>query len=1213
MKNSYYVFLPLFFLLYSFTLTAAPSLEYSEDACGYVLVLNRSSCAQTVYCHEITSDGKVYNMGTVQPGAQLTVYPTADQARVWSQNAQGEETSSQSTVCSDSYVVYVDHCAVYTCDVHIVNNGCERIQVYAAVNGSWVVVEHVEVGETIDYHVDHAGESLIFAYSYDDVLGTVTAQCGKTYTINDDDCAEDECLVYLTNNACESVKVYVQYGYDWSLIGTISKGGTYSHLTVNGANYKFLYANGTNVASWTGWCGESYTIEDTCQSSCPIYFENYACEEVHVYLQKPNDWVYIGKVAVGVTSSHPNAENGSTYLFKYADGSTVSTWTGWCGEKHVVTDHCAQECDVFFDNDACEDVLVYRRDGSDWNYLGTLDKGVKYKYSTYTGTSFIFKYADGTEVGSWDAWCHETYTIEDDCNTSCDIHITNEACDKVLVYVQSGYDWSYLGTFDKNKTYKHSSVNGTKYLFRYADGTTIGTWTGWCGESYTITDHCQTACDVFLKNRACHTLEILANINGILVSKGYVEVGQVAKIHAYEGIHYILKNPDGTSAGSWTSECGKQYTAYEHCPEECDAYVKNNACQKLFVYKIVDGSATSVGSVAVGSNLHLSAYEGTSYVVKYSDGTVVGEWDLECNKTYTAHQTCTTPCDDVTITAIKIYDQETDMEVPGIGAITDGAQIDGNLLPANYYVTAEVSDATESVTLTVNGWRVCENYAPYTYPNAAHEGNDWNGGAGDHAVTVSVSSEADCYSNTCETVTVSFNISEHTVDPGCTLQASASQSAPDCDGNVILSGSVSGQSTCCEAAQAGLCGQLADYGGYVIDVEAVSGCADGSGIRLWAAGSSDETFVTVDLGEIVTAGNQICLSMYVKHCLNTDSTSASASIFTSLEEKAGFVALGGAIFENTEFATFCFDLSSDSRFVKIVDNGQCSFRVDAVQVTPVDCAGNTSVSYYWLNSTGDTISTSASVAVNQVGDYTFAVKDCAGCISVVEDINVSSLDAEGCSSAAVGGNLALANGDTSIDVCIGDGISDAFGVVLADASGENSAWVVLDASRNIIAIPDGPPFEFETSTTAGLCIICHVSFNGELTGFEVGQNANNVGGDVDFSNEISVTKFTSGGPCGGGGLFSSTESRNLDTEVGEVVMFPNPVSDILNLETNLTLGSTFDLEIFTVDGRSVKRSSMIVEKTNQLNVEELSSNQFYLIRIQQGDKGVLVDRFYKSK
>jgi len=1283
-SSFYSLLFSLSILLGSFAVSATPSLEYSEDACGYVLIINQSSCSQTVFCHEVTGDNKVYNMGSVAPGAQITVYPTSSQARVWSENAQGHQTSTTNTLCTETYIIRVTACSTYTCNSEIVNNACQALQVYTAVNDDWVVVAEVPVGETLDYELTHSGQILIFAYSFNEVLGTVTAECGRTYTINDD-CPE-ECLIYLNNDACEDVLVYVQYANDWAYVGTLSKGQTYSHSSSSGANYLFRYADGTTVATWTGWCGESYTITDQCQTACTVYFQNNACDKVVLFLQKPNAWINLGTINVGSTVSHettqgaiyvfkyedgstigtwtgwcgesynitdqcqtactvffqndacdkvelflqkPNAwinlgtidvgstvshetQTGAIYVFKYLDGSTIGTWTAWCGESYVISDQCVQECNVFFDNNACEDVLAYRQEGNDWVYIGTLDKGVKYQHSTYSGVNFIFRYADGTQVGSWSAWCGETYDITDDCNVACDIFFTNDACDKLHVFAKQSGAWVFIGSLDKGVTSKHSSANGTDYRFAYADGSTVATWKGWCGETFSVTDDCRQACNVTLKNRTCNKLEVLANIDGVLVSKGFLIVGESKSYYVYEGTHFILKNEDGSHAGSWTSECNKLYTAYKECPTECNAYIQNNACQTLKVYKIVNGQSTFVGSVAVGSSLQLYALAGTPYIIRYEDGSTVGEWNLECDKTFTASQTCTTPCDDVQILAIKIFDQVTDAEVPGIGALTEGMVVDADQLPAGYYIAAVVSDATQSVSLVVDGWKVCENYAPYTFPNAAHEGEDWNGGAGDHSVSIDAFAEADCYGTSCQTITINFNISEPSST--CTLQVEASQSAPSCDGMVVLSATSSGASVCCEGEQAAVCGTLATYGGYVLDVEQVSGCADGQGIRLWAAGSSsDATFVTVDLGSTITAGNQICVRMYVKHCLNTDSTSASASIQTSLDRDSGFTSLGGAIFENQDFQDFCFNLSSDTRFVKIVDNGQCSFRVDAVSVTGTSCTSSNAVSYVWSNAAGNTIGTTASIAVNQLGDYNVSVQDCAGC-STSADVTVSSLEGQGCFVPAVGGQLSLANGDTSIDVCIGDGVSDAFDIVLSQQTGEFSAWVVLDAFRNILSIPAGPPFDFENNATEGLCIICHVSFNGELTGFEVGQNANDVMGDIDFSNEISVTKFRTGGPCGGG-LFteSSTESRTIDVETTEVKMYPNPVLDILNIETELATGTSIDVEIFSIDGRSVRKSRMAVQKTNQLNISELSGNQFYMIRILQDNKGVMVDRFYKSE
>lgn len=1201
---------------------AAPSTTLTAESCGgYVLVINHSDCNQTIYCHEITTSNQVFNMGTIAPGGTLSVYPTASQARVWTEAADGEETSTMDVNCVNNYTLNTNHCDnSYTCEIDIVNNGCKTLQIYGSVNGAWVVVEHVAVGETEQYH-PVPQETLIFAYSYDEVLGTITADCGKTYTVNDDDC-EDECLIHLTNNACHDVKVYVKVASDWHYVGLIDKGESYAHASVNGAVYKFTYTDGTSLNNWTGWCGESYSITDQCAQNCTIYLKNEACDKVYVYIENGADWALIGSLNVGVTYSH-NSHNGARYRFKYPNGTVISTWTGWCGESYSVTDSCVQECDVYFDNDACEDLHVYVEDGNDWNFIGTLDKGVKYRHTATQGATYRFKYADGTEVADWNAWCGETFVITDDCS-SCDMYFTNNACNDIKVYQLNASDWAYIGSLEKGKTYKHATANGTTYKFMYEDGTVVATWTGWCGESFDITDECQTPCHVTIKNRTCGRIQILKNDDGVLVSKGYLDVGESKVLYVYAGTNFIMKKDDGTHAGSWTAQCDKIYTAHESCPTICHGYIKNEGCGPVSVYKVRSGySNISVGVAQVGSSLQLEAEEGTKFIVKYSNGTQVAEWNLVCDSSFTFSDQCASPCDDVTVTAIKIYDQETDSELAGIGAITEGMVIDGDLLPDAYYITAEVSDASESVTLIVDGWLVCENYAPYTYPNAAHQGTDWDGGAGAHSVTVKTSSEADCYGDVCDEVTVNFTITEGTqTTPTCNLGLSVSQSDPACDGVITLSASVTGASDCCEGEVISSCGTLSTYGGYVIDVESVSGCADGNGIRLWGAGATETTFVTVDLGGVYTAGKEICVSMFMKHCLNTDATTASASIYTSTEQNDGFVSLSGAIFDDAEFTEFCFNLTSDTRFVRIVDNALCSFRVDAVSVSGSECAASSDVEYFWLNSNGDTIANSAAVAIAQTGDYMVAVKDCAGCLDIVEDITVGSLNATDCYETAAGGFIGLDNGETVIDVCIGDGVSDAFNVNLSGQIGEFSAWVVLDAFRNIIAIPSGSPFDFENSTHgAGLCIICHVSYNGSLGGFEIGLNANDVSGDISFSNEISVTKFTSGGPCGNSGVDPANSSRqmaegrtlDLDIDV-DITIYPNPATDVLFV--NPAFGDTASpvkTEIFTIDGKLVQQAQVLSNQLNQIDISGLTSQQFYIVRVNGAEHGVHVERIYKSE
>ena len=161
---------------------------------------------------------------------------------------------------------------------------------------------------------------------------------------------------------------------------------------------------------------------------------------------------------------------------------------------------------------------------------------------------------------------------------------------------------------------------------------------------------------------------------------GSVSVGSSIQLSALPGTPHVARYEDGTSVGDWNLICGQTFRAFKECPTACTAYLQNNACQTLFVFKIVQGQATFVGTAAVGSSLELSALAGTPHIVRYEDGTVVGEWDLECDKTFTASQSCPTPCDDVRILAIRIFDQATDQEVPGIGDVTEGMVVDLSLI-----------------------------------------------------------------------------------------------------------------------------------------------------------------------------------------------------------------------------------------------------------------------------------------------------------------------------------------------------------------------------------------------------------------------------------------------------------------------------------------------------------------------------------------------------
>jgi len=141
-----------------------------------------------------------------------------------------------------------------------------------------------------------------------------------------------------------------------------------------------------------------------------------------------------------------------------------------------------------------------------------------------------------------------------------------------------------------------------------------------------------------------------------------------------------------------------------------------------------------------------------------------GWFDISGSNTYSSgdfnlmlNENCSTSCNDVEITALKIYDQSTDAEVPGIGAITEGKEISINDLPSNYYLVAEVTGSTQSVKLIANGDSKCENVIPYTYPGGAQDGYDWNGGVGNHTVGIKAYSQDNCVS-VCDETEISFSI-----------------------------------------------------------------------------------------------------------------------------------------------------------------------------------------------------------------------------------------------------------------------------------------------------------------------------------------------------------------------------------------------------------------------------------------------------------------------
>ena len=158
--------------------------------------------------------------------------------------------------------------------------------------------------------------------------------------------------------------------------------------------------------------------------------------------------------------------------------------------------------------------------------------------------------------------------------------------------------------------------------------------------------------------------------------------------------------------------------------------------------------------------------------------------------------------------------------------------------------------------------------------------------------------------------------------------------------------------------------------------------------------------------------------------------------------------------------------------------------------------------------------------------------------------------------------------DDPTTICADGNSPDPINVSLTDNIGTNSGWVITDPDGNILGLPPGPPFDLD-GAGAGTCLIWHISFENDLMGAEVGNNANDLTGCFDLSNPITVTRinaFTDGGTittndpleiCAGDGVADPIDvllTDNIGTNSAWVITDPN--GNILGLPP----APPFDLE-----------------------------------------------------
>ena len=213
--------------------------------------------------------------------------------------------------------------------------------------------------------------------------------------------------------------------------------------------------------------------------------------------------------------------------------------------------------------------------------------------------------------------------------------------------------------------------------------------------------------------------------------------------------------------------------------------------------------------------------------------------------------------------------------------------------------------------------------------------------------------------------------------------------------------------------------------------------------------------------------------------------------------------------------------------------------------------------------------------------------DLTGCFELSNAITVTRLGVNG-------GELATTDGDTALTICAGDGVSDSFDITLNNIEGDSSAWVITDASGEILGVPAGPPFDLE-GAGGGVCYVWHVSHNGALTGAVVGNNTSDLSGCFDLSNPIIVTRDTAGPLC-----ISGVNDNEL---LRAISIYPTPTEDVLNVEVTNIQGE-ISMSVFNAAGVSVINNQLLERNgsnVTQLNVTQLPSG-VYMVRFTNANR-----------
>ena len=159
---------------------------------------------------------------------------------------------------------------------------------------------------------------------------------------------------------------------------------------------------------------------------------------------------------------------------------------------------------------------------------------------------------------------------------------------------------------------------------------------------------------------------------------------------------------------------------------------------------------------------------------------------------------------------------------------------------------------------------------------------------------------------------------------------------------------------------------------------------------------------------------------------------------------------------------------------------------------------------------------------------------------------------------------------------VGDGIKDNLsGVGLTGNSGDNSSFILTNASNEILGLPaDLVALQEENFDGAppGICYVWHVSYNDDLEGLSTGNSTDDLSGTFEISNRLTINRnlaavggTLTGGPFtfdAGDGIVDNVSGIALTGNVGDnsIFLVTDAAGTILGLPPTLTAleGVDFD-------------------------------------------------------